>query len=203
MSMKKALAGFMGLAAVLFAYWRWAPKPHSPILLITIDTLRADRLGAYGNRSIETPNLDRIAGEGILFSQASATVPLTLPSHASILTGKYPFVHGVRDNGDFVLPDSIPTVAERLKANGYETGAFVGSYVLASRFGLNRGFDTYDDAFGVVHAGTQQTDAAERRADQVITAAMSWLEQRTEHPFFCWIHLNDPHTPYDLSLIHI
>ena len=197
MLMKKALAGLLCIAALLFAWWWWAPKPKPPILLITIDTLRADRLGAYGNGSIETPNLDRIAAEGILFSQASATVPLTLPSHASILTGKYPFIHGVRDNGDFVLPASIPTLAERLRANGYETGAFVGSYVLASRFGLNRGFDTYDDAFGAMQAGTQLTDAAERRADKVIDSAMRWLAQNRESPFFCWIHLNDPHTPYD------
>src|SRR4051794_21704246 len=194
MSMKKVVVALLGASAIWFAYSRWFPKPQPPIVLITIDTLRADRLGAYGNRSIETPNLDRIARDGIVFSQASATVPLTLPSHASILTGKYPFAHGVRDNGDFVLPASVPTVAERLKANGYETGAFVGSYVLASRFGLNRGFDTYDDAVGSVQTGAE---AAERRADQVVAAATHWLGQSRKGPFFCWIHLNDPHTPYD------
>src|SRR5438552_9052979 len=133
MSMKKALAGLSGVAVISVAFWWSTPKPRPAILLITIDTLRADRLGAYGNRSVETPNLDRFAGDGIVFSQASATVPLTLPSHASILTGRYPFAHGVRDNGDCVLPGSVPTLAERLKAGGYETGAFVGSYVLASR----------------------------------------------------------------------
>jgi len=198
MSTKIALvAAGVGLAIAISAVSLFFPRPRPAILLITIDTLRADRLGVYGNRSVNTPNLDEIGRRGIVFTQTSANVPLTLPSHASILTGHYPVAHGVRGNGDFVLPPGVLTIADRLKARGYETAAFVGSYVLASRFGLNRGFDVYDDAFGALQGGAQHTEGPERRADQVIAAAMRWLEERQRLPFFCWVHLNDPHTPYD------
>jgi arylsulfatase A-like enzyme/tetratricopeptide (TPR) repeat protein len=196
MSIKKSFAAIgLGLALVGTAWWLF-PRPRPAILLITIDTLRPDRLGAYGSHSVETPNLDRIARDGITFTHALANVPLTLPSHASILTGTYPLTHTIRDNGDFLLPAGVPTLAERLKARGYNTAAFVGSYVLASRFGLNRGFDVYDDAFGASQGPIIQPEAPERRADEVVAAAIRWLEQR-KAPFFCWIHLNDPHTPYD------
>jgi arylsulfatase A-like enzyme/Tfp pilus assembly protein PilF len=193
---KRSEARLAALAVVLATSSCARPRAPSSyqrpsIVLITIDTLRADRLGAYGNRSIETRNLDGIARDGMVFEQASAVVPLTLPSHTTIFTGRYPPSHGVRDNGSFVLDAAVPTATEVLKARGYRTGAFVGSYVLAARFGLNRGFDLYDDRFGF------SGETAERRAGEVVSAAMHWLEAGGNRPFFCWIHLNDPHTPYD------
>jgi hypothetical protein len=115
------------------------------VLLVTIDTLRADRVGAYGSPLGLTPTLDRLAREGVRFADAYAHVPLTLPSHATILTGAYPFANGVRDNGTFRLDPAKPTLAKALKTSGFRTGAFVGAFVLDARYGLNAGFDTYDD----------------------------------------------------------
>lgn len=167
---------------------RSSPDGENPsILLITIDTLRADRLGAYGNRNIQTTHLDRIARDGVVFERASATVPLTLPSHVSIFTGRYPPSHSVRDNGSFVLRAGIPTITELLKSRGYRTAAFVGSYVLAARFGLNRGFDLYDDRFGLSGQSGRPAENAERRAAEVVAAAVQWLSASNQ-PFFCWIH---------------
>ena len=117
------------------------------VLLITLDTTRADRLGAYGFQSTSTANFDRLAREGVLFEQTATVAPLTLPAHASLFTGRFPFAHGVRDNAGFVLDPREVTLAEILKRRGYQTGAFVGSYVLASGRGLNQGFDTYRDDF--------------------------------------------------------
>ena len=193
-----AILGILFLLGLLTSkrWLFWQQRPPS-IILVTIDTLRADRLGAYGNESGLTPSLDRLAEDGLVFTRMSSNVPLTLPSHASIMTGRYPHFHGVRDNGDFILPSSIPTIADRLRTRGYRTAAFVGSYVLASRFGLGRGFDIYDEKFGVSNRMSQAVEAPERRADQVVGAALRWLENQGEDAFFCWIHLNDPHTPYD------
>ncbi|MCI0621475.1 MAG: tetratricopeptide repeat protein [Acidobacteria bacterium] len=165
------------------------------ILLITIDTLRADALGCYGNNKVRTPNLDRIAREGVLFKNAYAQTPLTLPSHCSIMTGTYPMTHRVRDNSGFVLSKGSTTLPEFLQSERYVTGAFVGSFVLDSRFGLNQGFGDYDDRIPVV-SGERATETAERRADQVAMAATRWMERYSAQPFFCWIHLYDPHTPY-------
>jgi len=119
---------------------------NSPsVLLVTIDTVRADHVGAYGDREAETPNLDRLAREGVRFDSAISAVPLTLPSHATILSGLLPPHHGLRNNGSGSFPGNRETLATRLSAAGYRTGAFVGAYVLDHRFGLNRGFETYDD----------------------------------------------------------
>lgn len=164
------------------------------VLVITIDTLRADRVGSYGSRRDLTPNLDRLASEGVLVERAYAHVPLTLPSHASILTGEYPFRHGVRDNGSFRVAPGQATLGTLLKRSGYTTGAFVGAFVLDSRFGLNQGFDVYDDRYGV------QTTFAdfyylERPAEQVTGPAARWIEAQ-HGPWFAWIHLFDPHAPY-------
>src|SRR5205814_5731396 len=115
------------------------------LLLVTLDTVRADHLGAYGYRSAETPNLDRLAGEGLRFASVTSTVPLTLPAHATILSGWLPPRHGLHRNGAGRFPDTAPSLAARLQAAGYRTGAFVGAFVLDRRFGLNRGFDRYDD----------------------------------------------------------
>jgi len=149
------------------------------VLLITIDTLRSDRVGAFGGPADLTPTLDRLAAAGLRLTHAYSAAPLTLPSHASMLTGVSPPVHGVRANGLFRLGARLPTLATVLKAAGYRTGAFVGAFVLDARFGLNRGFDIYDDRYGEKHAG-DDTDGAERRAEDVIKPATRWIVDGTE-----------------------
>ena len=162
-----------------------------PIVLITIDTLRADRLGSYGSSRGLTPTLDAFAQTAARFTSAIAQVPLTLPSHATILTGRHPAAHGVRTNDGFRLDASTPTLATALHDRGFQTGAFIGGYPLQSASGLARGFDVYDDTF------LNTPGVTERRADQVVQAAGDWIEARGTQPFFAWIHLFDPHSPYD------
>lgn len=167
------------------------------LLLITIDTLRADYLGANGSKRVKTPHLDKLARGGVNFTQARTPVPLTLPAHASILTGSYPPTHGVRDNGSDRMAESQRSIAEVLREDGYITAAFVGSFVLDQRFGLAQGFDTYDDR---VWSDVSELESleAERPAGQVARAFEQWLAQRsTNRPFFVWIHLYDPHAPYE------
>jgi arylsulfatase A-like enzyme/Flp pilus assembly protein TadD len=178
------------------------------VLLVTIDTLRADRVGAYGGTVGLTPTLDRLAREGLRFERAYAPVPLTLPSHASLMTGRYPTRTGVHDNGTFTL-GAGPTLAAGLKAAGYRTGAFVGAFVLDARFGLNRGFDTYDDR---VAGSSADLEVVQRTAEQVLAPAYDWIVAGTTpapgavapgtaapsaRPWFTWVHLYDPHEPYD------
>ena len=163
------------------------------VLLITIDTLRADALGSYGGAAA-TPNLDRLAADGSRFGFAHAHAVMTLPSHASILTGLYPYKHGVRDNAGYRLDDSATTLAEVAKGAGLATGAFVGAFPLDRRFGLNQGFDVYDDAGGV---GIAEAEFAltERRAETVATAAREWIGKQAA-PWLAWVHVFDPHAPY-------
>ena len=173
-----------------------APKPASDslsVLLITLDTTRADRLGCYGYEQAKTPALDALASSGVRFVQAFTSVPLTLPAHTTLLTGVQPRVHQVRVNGAVALGDEIPTLAEMFKQQGYRTGAFVSAFVLAQTFGLERGFDVYDDetTFG------EDEGHAERRADQVCDAALRWLESNPKQAFFAWVHFFDPHHPYE------
>jgi arylsulfatase A-like enzyme/Flp pilus assembly protein TadD len=166
-------------------------------ILITVDTLRADRLECYGYRRIKTPNINQLAQEGILFSKAYAHVPLTLPSHWSILTGTYPLFHGVRDNAYFEFRRDIPTLTEVLQSKGYATAAFVGSFVLDRRFGLARGFDNYVDNFiASKYQGISGADV-QRRGDDVVAGWFKWLEENRKRKFFTWVHLFDPHDPYD------
>ena len=172
-----------------------APK-HFNILLVTIDTLRADHLGCYGYSGIETPNLDALARQGVLFENASAPAPLTGPSHASMMTGVYPTVHKVRNTGGFVLPASQTTLATILQRQGWDTAAFIGSSVLKRRFGLNQGFAVYDDEMPS-GAGASALAEPERRADEVVNRAVKWLDAQSGKPFFLWAHLYDPHFPYD------
>jgi len=172
-----------------------APREKTNILLITVDTLRADHLGVYGYSRIRTPNIDRLGKSGVLFSRAFSHVPLTLPSHCSILTGTLPLLHGVRDNG-YRLPNTVPTLAEILKAEGYRTAAFVGAFPLDSRFGLSRGFDTYDDLYGSRNV-IRDLSFVERKADDVNKKAFAWLEANQRDAFFVWIHYFDPHAPYE------
>jgi arylsulfatase A-like enzyme/Flp pilus assembly protein TadD len=168
----------------------------SNLLFVTIDTLRPDRLGAYGSTPGLTPNLDRLASEGIVFENALAHVPVTLPSHASLFTSKIPPHHGVHDNGTFRLAAGEETLALRLKSRGYETAAFVGAFVLDARFGLDRGFDRYDDYYGEKRSFASFTEL-ERPAEAVLAPARAWLEKRSERPWFAWCHLFDAHAPYE------
>jgi len=166
------------------------------VLIVTIDTLRADRLGCYGYAGAATPVLDGLAARGARFPTAVAHVPLTTPSHASILTGLTPLRNGVRDNGDYVLPDEIPTLAEAFHDAGYRTAAFVSGFPLDRRFGLARGFDVYDDR--LPHGDDRRRAAyVERRADLTTAAARAWLDAGPRAPWFLWVHYFDPHAPYE------
>jgi choline-sulfatase len=174
-----------------------APLPETPasVLLVTIDTLRADRVGAYGAGPGRTPQIDALAAQGLLLEDAWASVPLTLPSHATILSGLEPPHHGVHDNGAYVFPAEPATLATVLAGRGYATGAFVGAYVLDRRFGLARGFDYYDDRIERNAQGASVLES-ERRGGEVARAAEEWIGARTG-PFFAWVHFYDPHAPYD------
>jgi choline-sulfatase len=164
---------------------------HPNVLLITIDTLRADHLGCYGDRTIRTPNLDALAADSLFFENAICEAPLTLPSHTSLLTGRYPFHHGVHDNAG-TLNTSVTTLAEILRAHGYHTYAFVGGFPLDHRFGLNQGFNVYDDSFP--REKNRPLDfRSERSADRVVAVLHS---AKIKPPFFIWVHFYDPHAPY-------
>jgi arylsulfatase A-like enzyme/Flp pilus assembly protein TadD len=170
------------------------------VLLVTIDTLRQDRVGVYGNPRGLTPNVDRLAARGIRYTHAFSPVPLTLPAHASILTGLLPRRHGIHNNTSFRLDPHVPTLASLVKAAGYRTGAFVGAFVLDGRFGLNRGFDEYNDR--LPHSDRAAFHYPERRAEEVVTLAADWIlepaaGQNASVPWFAWVHLFDPHAPYD------
>lgn len=167
------------------------------IIIFTIDTLRADHLECYGYDGVKTPNINQLSREGILFEHNIVQAPLTLPSHSSIFTGTYPLFHGIRDNGGFYLDEHHTTLAESLKSKEYVTGAFVGAFVLDSRWGLNQGFDTYFDNFDLTKYKQVSLDAVQRRGDEVLSEAYGWLEKNQYQKFFAWIHLYDPHTPYN------
>ncbi len=170
--------------------------PRRDVLLVTIDTLRADRVGVTGGAVGTTPAIDAIGRAGVVFTDATAHVPLTLPSHASILTGRYPTAHGLRDNEGAVLADDVPTMATLAHAAGYRTAAFVGSYVLRATTGLSRGFDVYDDRFEGAGRAHVTLSSLERRAPEVARRAADWL-RTTSSPTFVWAHFYDPHAPYD------
>jgi arylsulfatase A-like enzyme len=172
-----------------------APAPER-VVLVTIDTLRADRVGAYGDALAVTPTLDALAAAGARFDAAISPVPITLPAHATLMTALEPPRHGVRANGVFALPAEIPTLAERMQAAGYATGAFVGAVVLDRHYGLDRGFDTYDDAMSLRRAGGRSGGYAERRAEAVVDAALAWIATAPPR-FFAWVHVYDPHANYD------
>lgn len=184
-------------AGIALRQYVFVPAPLN-VLLVTFDTTRADHLGCYGYSGALTPALDALAARGTLFERAYAPAPLTLPSHASMLTGLYPPEHGLHANGQNQLADGIPTLAEILSNAGYQTGAFVGAFVLDSKFGLDRGFGTYNDELGDAQ-GHGASDASHRWRDgqQVVDAALAWLKGRRQQPFFCWVHLYDAHYPYD------
>ena len=163
-------------------------------MLVSIDTLRADHVGCYGAAGVATPQLDTIAARGVRFQAAFSPVPLTLPAHTTLMTGRDPPAHGVRHNSIYRLAPTVPTLAGELAAAGYATAAFVGARVLERRFGLDQGFAVYDD--GVRGGARGPTGFAERPADQVVDAALAWLAEAPER-FFLWVHLYDPHRPYE------
>lgn len=166
------------------------------VLLITLDTTRRDRLGCYGGPSTLTPNLDRLAQRGTLFETAVSPAPVTLPAHATLLTGLDPQEHGVRNNGTYVLDSSRVTLAEVLRGHGYATGATLGAFPVAARFGLNQGFELYDDDFPA-ESRRREWQTAQRRAAEVSRGALAWIGAHRDRPFFHWAHYFDPHFPYE------
>ena len=170
-----------------------AEKKDLNVLLISIDTIRPDRLSCYSGEFVKTPHIDRLASRGVVFDRAFAHNPTTLPSHANILLGTTPLYHGVHDNAQFKVADEFVTLAEYLKDKGYVTGAFIGAFPLDSRFGLAQGFDVYDESYP---SGSMTDFAApERRAGEVVQAAIDWIGGQNS-PWFSFVHLWDPHTPY-------
>jgi arylsulfatase A-like enzyme/Tfp pilus assembly protein PilF len=188
------------LLAALSAGCRGRSRPD--VLVITLDTTRADHLGSYGYSEPTTPVLDALAKDAAVFTQVYTTNPITLPAHSSLFTGTYPMFHGTRDNGTYVLRDDVTTLAEVLSTQGYDTAAFVGSFVLDSRYGLNQGFGLYDDDVGAdwskdeMEARTSRAFGfAERKANLVTAAANRWLSQPRKRPYLAWLHYFDPHQP--------
>jgi arylsulfatase A-like enzyme/Tfp pilus assembly protein PilF len=195
-----ALLSIVALAMGVAAWWATresgfsiVPRPDRNILLITIDTLRADALSSYGGGA-STPRLDALAARGARFTFAHSHAVVTLPSHASLLTGTYPYRHGVRDNNGYRLRGGPPTLAAKLKQAGFATGAFVGGFPLDQRFGLNAGFDVYDDRISEA-AGSVDFALPERRADAVVASALEWSGAQSAK-WFAWVHVFDPHAPY-------
>lgn len=205
------IAAGIVVAVAAFGLWQtWgkgtepdAPLPVPPgalegwnVLLVSLDTVRADRLGCYGCASARTPVLDGLAARGVRFATAIAPAPITLPSHASLMTGLNPYRHGARSNGVFTVAEEHTTLAERLAAEGYKTGAVIAAYVLDRKYGLAQGFETYDDD---LRAGSQSGEHGfrERRADAVTDRAVDWLQKHREERFFLFVHYFDPHAPYE------
>src|SRR6266403_4039635 len=186
----------LGLALFLCSCRQNKP-PRPNILIITVDTLRADRVGCYGYAGGLTPNVDALAIDGVVFERGVAQVPLTWPSHAAIFTGTYPFYNGVQDFAGQPLSDRFRTLAESLKDHGYATGAVVSSFVLDRSWGLARGFESYDDAFAGQEFLQKNLGLVERRAEESVNHAVGWLEAHPNQPFFLWLHLYDPHSPYN------
>ncbi len=173
-----------------------ASKPAPNVVVITIDTLRADHLGCYGYKQIRTPNIDALAADGARFERAYAVVPVTLPSHTVIFTGTYPMLSGMHDFSGNTLSPLQPTMASVLKQSGYTTGAVIGAAVLDSRFGLNQGFDFYYDHFDFSRLEEANLDEMERPGNVVADLALDWLGKNSQSRFFLWMHLYDPHFPY-------
>ena len=188
------------IAAVAAGAWYWRTSVRDPgrnVLLITISGIRADHLASYGHDPAATPTLDALAERGVLFERAMSTAPVTLPAHASLLTGLHPLEHGLITRGKDPLPKDARTLAEILSERGYRSAAFTSAYALDSRYGLDQGFEVYDDDLSGTRRGPTNL-YVERPADSMIDAATAWLELHpAESPFHCWIHLNDPAPPFE------
>jgi arylsulfatase A-like enzyme/Tfp pilus assembly protein PilF len=183
------------LAVALCAGLVFAQAPRPNVLLVTIDTVRADHIGAYGYAKGSTPVLDRLAREGVRFADATTQAPLTGPAHAAILTGMYPARYGVRDNATTPIPPSVTTMAEIFKSAGYRTGGFVGAFILSAPYGFGQGFDAFDADFSGYTDGMKLQ--VQRRCQAVTDAALKWVAPAGAQPFFAWVHLYDAHAPYD------
>ncbi len=170
-------------------------KPN--VVIVTMDTTRADHLACYGYPGVRTPTLDTLAGRGVLFEQCAAGSPLTLPSHATIMTGMYPTYHGVRVNGNTAVNEAQTTLAEVFSGRGYDTGAFISAFVLDGRWGLNQGFGHYDDSFDLKKYKQLDLGAVQKPGNEILDEALGWLEKEKDRSFFAWIHLYDPHSPYE------
>lgn len=215
-----ALAGLLAVLAALAGWtaWRWGSATRETttlqgvdlgalpahvardrlnLVVITLDTTRADHIGAYGSTLVETPAFDRLAREGTLFAQTMSSAPLTLPAHSSMFTGRFPPEHGVRDNGGFFLADEQTTLAETLKAQGFATGAFIAAFVLDGKWGISQGFDEYFDDFDLAERRGRSIGNIQRPGNEVVDKALPWIDGVKDSRFFAWIHLYDPHTPYD------
>ncbi len=203
------LGGLIAVAAVVVAaaLWDWlrteeettsvleVPRRARSVLLITLDTTRADRLQPYGARDVATPTMQRLAEQGLIFRRAYSVSPITLVAHTSILTGLYPPQHGVRNNGTHYVPEDLDTLAEILADEGYRTGAFVSAAVLEKRYGLNQGFEFYDDDLA---AGRERHPrmVPDRPAEATVSSALAWLDGLENDRFFAWVHFYDPHAAY-------
>jgi len=172
-------------------------RPAPNVILITMDTLRADHVGCYGATQVQTSTVDALCHDGVVFDRAISQVPLTWPSHAAILTGMYPFQNGIQDFTGQPLSPQFRTVAQVFKQHSYTTGAVVSAFVLDRSWGLGRGFDFYDDAFSAEAFMKKDIGLVDRRAGESVSHAIAWLEKTTHRPFFLWLHLYDPHSPYD------
>lgn len=201
-SLVPIIAGVVAVAAVIAVlllsgvFSKSAPVKKDPfnLLVITLDTTRADRIGAYGNEKAITPVIDRLAKEGVMFENCYSPVPMTLPAHGSLFTGRYPLGHGIRDNGLYVMPENEITLAELLKQKGYNTFGVIAAYVLLSKFGLAQGFDEYDDSLDSHRMYNNYK--SQIRATSVFRKFKQWFDNNYHTRFFAWIHLYDPHTPY-------
>jgi arylsulfatase A-like enzyme/tetratricopeptide (TPR) repeat protein len=200
-----ALVAAAAIAVVAAALWalrpeqrpRWLGGGRPNLLVVTLDTLRADRLGCYGYAAARTPRLDALASRGLRFAQATTVTPLTLPAHSSLFTGTFPPFHGVRDNGGFYLGEEQITLAEVLRDRGYRTGGFISAFVLDSRWGIHQGFDRYFDDFDLTKfEKAAGMDAIQRPGAETVDEALRWLREDRSRPFFAWVHLYDPHAPY-------
>jgi len=190
------LSGLFGAVIDSSSQQKPEVSPPANVILITIDTLRADHVGCYGYKNVKTPDIDALAADGVRFDNAFAVVPVTLPSHTSILTGTYPMYSGIHDFSGNKLNPEQPTMASILHERGYATGAVIAAAVLDSRFGLNHGFDFYYDHFDVRPLLEEDLDHTERPGNEVVDLALDWLKKNQSNPFFLWVHLYDPHYPY-------
>ena len=197
--MRRATLVFTAAALVAVAagawWWRQEPVPDGPVILISIDTLRADRLPAYGYTKTRTPNIDALAAGGVLFEHAYTHSPQTLPAHTSLLSGRLPFEHGVRDNIGYAVREDEVLLPQILRSQGYATAAFVSSYVLRRQVGPRQGFDVYDDALPKAGPG-RPLGAMQRPGAQTVDAASVWLTQQTSSKYLLFVHLFEPHSPY-------
>lgn len=191
-----AVSAWIAVREGVFSFGAIPTRRPDNLLLITIDTLRADHLGCCGYSLPTSPAIDALAASGVLFEQARSTAPLTLPSHSTILTGLYPYSHGVRNNGDFYLPEDVPTLASVCRQRGMSTAAFVSSFVLDSRYGLDHEFGVYEDRMERKDVALQDFEV-ERKGGETTRLALEWLSRNRAKPFFLWLHLYDPHESYD------